>query len=115
MKIALIPFAALSFLGLAACSEKIAEQAVYTGGNTLAVADQAAAQYASGEFGTPKKDVLENIAKYEASAYTAVDKVVADAKAGNALSSAEQEAATTAITAFTTYLSSQGISVKTSN
>lgn len=115
MKTVLLPFVALSFLGCAACSEKIAEQAVYTGGNTLAVADQAAAQYANGEFGTPKKEVLENIAKYEEAAYTAVNQVVTDAKAGNALTSAEQEAASTAITAFTTYLSSQGISVKASN
>ena len=115
MKKILLPMMALSFIGLTACSEKIAEQAVYTGGNTLAVAEQAAAQYAAGDFGTPKKDVLENIEKYDNAANDAVSKVVTDAKAGNALTSTEQEAASTAITAFTTYLASQGISVKSSN
>lgn len=111
----LIPLFAV--LSLAACgnAETVTEQAVYTAGNTLAVAEQAGAQYAEGDFGTPKADVLEQIQKYDNVAKSAMDTVIADSKAGKALTSVEQTAATNAIELFVKYLASQGISVKSSN
>lgn len=102
-----------AILALAACgnSEKVTEQAVYTIGNTLAVAEQGATEYAEGKFGTPKADVLEQIQKYDNVAKSAADTVIADSKAGNALTSVEKTAATNAIELFVKYLASQGVTV----
>lgn len=117
-KLFLVPMACILF-AVSACAgttgEKIAQQITYTIGNSLAVAEQAGKQYASGDFGTPKADILTNIAKYDNVAKTAMDKAIADAKAGNALSGAEQVAATQAVELFISYLQSNGITVKTSN
>lgn len=113
----LLPFALI--LSLAACSnttaEKITEQAVYTITNSYAVAETAAKQYAEGQFGTPKAEILTQIQKYDNIAYSATETVVADSKAGKALTSVEQTAATDAIEVFVKYLASQGISVKSSS
>lgn len=111
----LIPLFAI--LALTACGnqEKVTEQAIYTGGNALAVAETAASQYAQGNFGTPKVDVLEQIQKYDNVAKSAVDTVITDAKSGKALTSVEKVAATNAIDLFVNYLESQGITVKSVN
>lgn len=117
-KLFLIPVALLT-LSVSACAnttgEKVAEQISYTIGNTLAVAEKAGQQYTNGDFGTPKADVLTNIAKYDNVAKTAMDKAISDSEAGNALSGAEQVAATQAVELFVNYLQSQGITVNTAN
>lgn len=117
-KLFLIPMAFVLF-SVSACAgetgETIAQQITYTIGNALSVAEQAGKQYASGDFGTPKADVLTNIEKYDNVAKTAMDKAITDAKAGNSLTGAEQVAATQAVELFVNYLKSQGVTVATSS
>ncbi|MCP9321036.1 hypothetical protein KBX73_14920 [Acetobacter persici] len=111
MKIGYILFslAFITMAGLTACSEKHVEEAVFTSEATLSVLETAAYQYTKGDFGAPDATVVAQIKVYDQEVYEALLKVRSSVENGTAISTTEQVALTSALTAFQSYLIEKGI------
>lgn len=111
MKIGYILFS-LAFItmgSLTACSEKHVEEGVYTSEATLSVLETAAYQYEKGDFGAPDDKIVAQIKVYDQEVYEALLKVRSSVENGTAISTTEQVALASALTAFQSYLIEKGI------
>lgn len=102
-----ILLAFISFIPLtlmAGCSEKFSQQSVITAEALLATLETTAYQYEQGDFGTPDKNIVDEIKALDQIAYADIKQIRTSAASGTTLKTSEKVAAIAAVTALESYL-----------